>query len=213
MAGDPGQVFAEAFPQVVVPAVGDRLAIVLAEQAPIRWCMAFPGVLLKVGHEGWGDGLPPLRLALLPQQDPALDRVKVDGPEGEGTAAPAGGFDVQAQEQGVEGGVVAGGSCDFVDFGEAGVGYGVAGAFEPAGFGDLAGRVVGRADEVVVDGLVVQASDCGDEVLHGAGPAAGVAAHDHRGADVLAELLDLRRGGFVQASVAPLVDDLLPVGV
>jgi hypothetical protein len=88
----------------------------------------------------------------------------------------------------------------------------VAGAFEPAGFGDLAGGVVGRTDEVVGDGLVVEASDCGDEVLDRAGAASGVAADDHGGADVLAELLDLRRGGFVQVSVAPLVDDLLPVG-
>jgi hypothetical protein len=72
-----------------------------------------------------------------------LDWVEVDGSEGEGAAASAGRFGVEAEEEGVQGGVVAGGGSDVVDFGEAGVGDGVAGAFEPARFGDLPGRVVG----------------------------------------------------------------------
>lgn len=39
----------------------------------------------------------------------------------------------------------------------------------------------------------------------------GVAAGDHVRADVLNQPLDVRRGGLVEASLTPLVGDLVPV--
>ncbi|MFG2043002.1 hypothetical protein [Dactylosporangium sp. NPDC048998] len=39
------QVSADPFPQVVVAAVGDRLAVAVPQQLPARWCVAFVGVL------------------------------------------------------------------------------------------------------------------------------------------------------------------------
>lgn len=55
--------------------------------------------------------------------------VEVAGVQGEGGGAAAGGFEVQADQEGVEGGVVAGGRGDVVDggelvVGERGVGFG-----------------------------------------------------------------------------------------
>jgi len=59
---------------------------------------------------------------------------------------------------------------------------------QAAGFCHLAGRVVGRADQAVVLGLLVQAAQRADEVLRRAAPAAGVPALD----DVLPDVLDQR---------------------
>jgi hypothetical protein len=53
----------------------------------------------------------------------------------------AGGLGVQAQQQAVQPGIVAGGCGDLVDLGEAGVRYRPAGAGQPSRLGDLAGRV------------------------------------------------------------------------
>ena len=50
---------AEAVPQVVVAAVGDRAAVAVAQQLPVRWRVAFPGVPEQRGHEGGRDRLPP----------------------------------------------------------------------------------------------------------------------------------------------------------
>ena len=62
--------------------------------------------------------MPALGVALLPEQDQALVDVQVLQAQGEGSAAAAGGFGVHAQEQGVEGGVVAGGGGGVVDLAE-----------------------------------------------------------------------------------------------
>jgi hypothetical protein len=41
---------------------------------------------------------------------------------------------------------------------------------------------------------------------------AGVAPHGDPGFQLFGELLDLRRGGFVEAACAPVVEDAVPVG-
>jgi hypothetical protein len=63
----------------------------------------------------------------------------------------------------------------------------------------------------ISDDVVVQAAQRRDEVLDSAATTARVAAHDHLGADVLSQLLDLRRGGLIQTPVAPMLDDPPPV--
>jgi hypothetical protein len=67
--------------------------------------------------------------------------VEVDGAQCECAAAAAGGFDVQAEDQCVEGGIVAGRGCRLDDLGEAGVGDGASGGGWSARFVDLIGGV------------------------------------------------------------------------
>ena len=105
----PGQVPADAGPQVVVAAVGDRLPVAVAQQLPARRGVPFLGVLDEAGHQGGGDRLPADRLALLPQQDQALVRVQVLRAQRQRAAAAAGGLGVQPQQQRVELGIIAGG--------------------------------------------------------------------------------------------------------
>jgi hypothetical protein len=100
---------------VFVSAVGDRLAGVVAQQPPIWGRTPLPRVVLKVDHERRGHRLPPLGVALLPQQDQALVRVQVGRAQGERPATPAGGLRVQPQQQGVQRRVVAGRGGDLVD--------------------------------------------------------------------------------------------------
>jgi hypothetical protein len=78
--------------------------------------------------------------------------------EGECTAVAAGDFGVEAKDQAVEGGVVAGGGGGVVDVVESVVGYGSAGGGEPSGLGHLSGGVVGFGDEVVVLCVFVEAA-------------------------------------------------------
>jgi hypothetical protein len=79
-----------------------------------------------VRHQRGRDRLPPHGLALLAQPDQALLRIEIGRPQCEGSAAPTSGLGVQAQEQGVEGWVVAGGRGDLVDLRHAGFGHGLA---------------------------------------------------------------------------------------
>jgi hypothetical protein len=116
------------------------------------------GVLLQSGHEGGGDGLPADGLAFLAEPNQALVRVQVGRAERESAAAAAGGLGVQSQQQGVQFRVVAGGRGDVVDFGEAGVGDGLAGGGQAPGLVNLAGRVVGLGDVAVVLGVAVKAA-------------------------------------------------------
>jgi hypothetical protein len=95
--------------------------------------------------------------------------------------------------------------------GQACVGDGPPGGGQAARFLDFPGRVVGRVDQAVVLGVLVQAAQGGDEVLGGAAPAAGVPPGHDAGPDVLDELADLRRGGLVDAAAAPLAGDPVPV--
>jgi hypothetical protein len=72
--------------------------------------------------------LPADGVAFFVESDEAVVGVEVVGSEGEGAAAAAGGSGVQADEQGVEFGVAAGGGRDVVDLCEPVVGDGVPGA-------------------------------------------------------------------------------------
>ena len=99
-----------------------------------------------------------------------------------------------------------------VDLGEAGVRDGSAGRREPSWLGDLEGRIVVGRDLAVVFGVPGEAAQGGDEVFGGAASAAGVAAEDDVGLDVLGELVDLRWGWFVESSGALVFGDPVPVG-
>lgn len=79
------------------------------------------------------------------------------------------------------------------------------------GFGHLASGVVAVGEVAVGDGVVVHAAQGGDQVFGGAASAAGVAPMDDVGPDVLGELLDLGRGGLVEAAITPMVEDAVPV--
>src|SRR2546430_2645051 len=102
---------------------------------------------------------------------------------------------MEADEQRVEVGVVAGGPGDLDDAGQGGVGDGAGGAGQPAGLGDLGGGVVDVSDQAVHDGVAVDAAHRGDQVLGGAAPAAGVAPYDDLAPDLLGESFDLQRCG------------------
>jgi hypothetical protein len=98
----PGQVPAEAVPQVVVAAVGDAAAVAVAQQLPVRWRAAFPGVPEQGGHQGGRDWLPPDGLAFLAQQDQALLGIEILRAQRQCAAAAASGLGVQAQQQRVQ---------------------------------------------------------------------------------------------------------------
>ena len=55
----PGEMPAEAVPQVVIAAVGDAAAVAVAQQLPVGGRVTIPGVPEQGGHEGGGDWLPP----------------------------------------------------------------------------------------------------------------------------------------------------------
>jgi hypothetical protein len=80
LGGDPGQVLADALPEVVVPAVGDRSAVVVPQQlrgaGRIAVATLVP-VRQQRPHQGRRDRLPALGAALLMQPDQALLRVQV----------------------------------------------------------------------------------------------------------------------------------------
>ena len=165
--------------------------------------MSFLAVPDECGHQGGRDRLPADGFSLFPQLDQALFRVEVLRAQGQGAAPPAGGLGVEAEQQGVEVGVIPGGRRCLVDLREALAGDRVAGRGQAAGLVHLAGRVVRRVDQPVVLGVLVQAAQRSDEVLGGAAPAAGVAPGHHVGPDVLDQLPDLARRGLVDAPAAP----------
>ncbi len=54
LAGDPGQVFAEALPEMVVAAPGQWCSVAVAQQrSAVVGGAAFVGVAEQVGHECW----------------------------------------------------------------------------------------------------------------------------------------------------------------
>lgn len=137
------------------------------------------GVALQVVHEGGRDRLPAHGLALLAQEDQALVRVQILRAHGEGTAAAACGLGVQAQQQRVQGGVVARGGGDMVDLSELGIGDRATGGGQPPWFVDLARGVSSRVDQFVVLGVAVEAAQGGDEVLGRRAATTRVAARDN----------------------------------
>jgi hypothetical protein len=78
----PEQVPADAGPQVVIAAVGDRPPAGVPQQLPVRRGMSILAVLDQTAHQGGGDRLPADRLALLPQQDQALVRIQIPRTQG-----------------------------------------------------------------------------------------------------------------------------------
>ena len=89
LGGDPGESVAEAFPEVVVASAGEWVAVAVPEQrVGGEDRAAGGGVVDQAVGEGWGDGLPADRAALLPELDQATVGVEVLEPDGEGAAAP-----------------------------------------------------------------------------------------------------------------------------
>ena len=74
---DPGQLPAQAGPQMVIPAGGDRAAVRVPQQLPLGRGVPLPGVLDQAAHQSGGDRLPADSLALFPQPDQVLIRVQV----------------------------------------------------------------------------------------------------------------------------------------
>jgi hypothetical protein len=146
--------------------------------------------------------VPAHSLALLPQQDQALIRIRIPRAQRQRAATAAGGLGMQPQQQRVQIRVVARVGGDLVDLRQPGIRHGPPGGRQAAGLGYLPRRVVHLGDQPVVLGVTVQTAQRGDEVLGGAAPAAGVTAHDHVGLHVDHQLPDLRRRGLIQA-VAP----------
>jgi hypothetical protein len=98
----PGQMSADAGPQVVIAPVGDRPSAGVPQQLRAGRGVALFGVLAQAGHQGGRDRLPAECPALFPQQDQALLRVEVLRAQGQSTATPAGSFSVQPQQQRVQ---------------------------------------------------------------------------------------------------------------
>ena len=136
----PGEMPAEALPQVVISAGGDWPAVAVPQQLPVRGRMSFLAVPDECGHQGGRDRLPADGFSLFPQLDQALFRVEVLRAQGQGAAPPAGGLGVEAEQQGVEVGVIPGGRCCLVDLREALAVDRVAGRGQAAGLVHLAGR-------------------------------------------------------------------------
>jgi hypothetical protein len=104
------------------------------------------------------------------------------------------------------------GGDDVIDLGETVLGQGPSGGGQPARLRDAAGGVGAAWQETVVLGVAVEAPQSGDEVFGGAASAAGVTSSHHVGLGVLDQAADLRRGGLVEAALAPVLDDAVPVG-
>jgi len=73
------------------------------------------GVVSQAVGEGWCDGLPADGAAFLVEFDSAAVGVEVLEPDGECAASSAGCLGVQAEQQGVEDGVVPANASDSVD--------------------------------------------------------------------------------------------------
>jgi hypothetical protein len=90
----PGEVVAEACPDVVVAAGGDGAAVAVAEQlVGGQDGTASGGVVDQAGGEGWGDGLPADGVAFSWKRTRQI-WVEVLESEGDGAAAAAGGLGV-----------------------------------------------------------------------------------------------------------------------
>jgi hypothetical protein len=79
LGGDPGEVVADAGPEVVVSAGGDGVPGAVAEQLLGGGAASLLGVVEDGAHEGGGDGLPARGAALLAEEDEALLGVEVAG--------------------------------------------------------------------------------------------------------------------------------------
>src|SRR5262249_17752774 len=153
---DPRQVLADALPEVVVAAAGDRLPGVVAQQTVGgREGAAGAGVLVEGGGEVEGDRLPAQCGALLGQPHQPAVAVQVGQLESECAAASAGGLGVQAQQQGVEDDIVAAGPRGQIDLLQFVRGEGAAGTGQAAGLGHPVRGAGGGVDQPVGDGPVV----------------------------------------------------------
>jgi hypothetical protein len=119
---------------------------------------------------------------------------------------------VQPQDKRVQLRVIARGRGDIVDLRQPGIRQRPPGGRQAARLGHLLRRVVRRRDQPIIHGPPVQATQGGHQVLFGAAAAASVASGHHVGLDVDHQLPDLRRRGLIQAPVAPVLDDPIPVG-
>jgi hypothetical protein len=92
LGGYPGQVFAEAVPELVVAAGGQWPAGAVAQQLAVGSGGTAGGcVVEQVGGQVQADGLPAGGFAFFAEQDLAVLRVEVAQPEGEGAAAAGAG--------------------------------------------------------------------------------------------------------------------------
>ena len=179
---DPRQVLAEAVPQVVVPAGGDRLARRVPQQA-LAGVQAAPAFRVReqVGHQRRRDRLPALRPALLVQPDQALLGVEIFRGERQRPAASAGCLGVQPDDQRVKGRVVAGGSRHGADLALSRLsGRAMRALRSLRGLGTRAAGFSASDRKPIGDCVVVHAPQGADQVLGGAASAAGVPARERR---------------------------------
>ena len=210
---DPGEVVAEACPDVVVAAGGDGAAVAVAEQlVGGEDSTAGGGVIDQAGGEGWGDGLPAHGVAFLVETHEAEVWVEVLESEGEGAAAAAGGLGVQPQEEGVEDDVIAAGPRGGVDLVEFPSGERAAGVRQPAGFRDTVSGTVLLVNEAVGDRAVVDSAGRGDDVFAGvATVSTGASGPGGRGGGVF-HGFDVAGQELVEVAVAPGGGHPGPVG-
>src|SRR6266536_3245566 len=168
LGGDPGQLFADAFPEVVVAAAGDRLPVAVPQQSICgRDRATAAGVLVEVGGEVEGDRLPAQRGALLGQLYEAVFGIEVGQLESECSPASAGGLGVQTQQQSVQDDIVAGGPGGEIDLLQLLRGQGTADAGQAAGLDHPVRGTRGWVDQPVGDGPVVDRPGGGDHMLAG----------------------------------------------
>lgn len=110
---------ADALPEVVVPTDGDRRTAGVSQDLVARTIAAtLVGVRDQVAHQRRRDRLPTYSLALLLKPDQALVWIKIASEQRKRAAAPAGGLDVQSQEETVKVGGVPGRRGHVDDLGE-----------------------------------------------------------------------------------------------
>ena len=85
----PGEVSADASPEMVVPAASDRLPAPVTQQLPVWRGVALSAVLDQAAHQGGRDRLPADRLAFFPQPDQALVRIQIIGAQRQRAASAA----------------------------------------------------------------------------------------------------------------------------
>ena len=208
----PRQVAADADPQVVVAAGGDRPPVGVAQQLPVGGARRVAGRAAAGGPSAWGRPAASGRSRPSPAAGSGTGRGR--GRPGRSARAPprrqavsvcsrsssvsrAGSLPVVAATWLISASRVSG-TARRVDGSRRGL-------------ATLRAGLSAVGDVAVVLGVAVQAAQRGDEVFGRAASAAGVAARHDVGLDVFGELLDLRRGRLVQASGAPVLDDPVPV--